>query len=99
MITGNSSEAALRAENDELRRRLEEAEETLRAIRSGEVDALVVEGAEGERVYTLQGADHPYRTLIEAMQQGAVSLSGDGMVLYCNRCFANMVKTPHEKVI
>jgi PAS domain S-box-containing protein len=83
----------------ELRRRLEEAEETLRAIRSGEVDALVVEGPEGERVYTLQGADHPYRALIEAMQQGAVSLSGEGMVLYCNRCFADMVKTPHEKVI
>ena len=83
----------------ELRQRLEEAEETLRAIRCGEVDALVVEGAEGERVYTLQGADHPYRALIECMQQGAVSLSADGTVLYCNRCFAEMVKRPHEKVI
>lgn len=83
----------------ELRRRLEEAEETLRAIRYGEVDALVVQGVEGERVYTLQGADHPYRTLIEAMQQGAASLSDDGTVLYCNRCFADMVKRPHEKVI
>jgi PAS domain S-box-containing protein len=83
----------------ELRRQLEEAEETLRAIRSGEVDALVVEGPEGERVYTLQGADHPYRALIEAMQQGAASLSGDGTVLYCNRCLADMLKMPHERVI
>ncbi len=83
----------------ELRRRLEEAEETIRAIRSGEVDALVVEGAEGDRVYTLQGADHPYRALIEAMQQGALSLTADGTVLYCNRCFAEMVKAPHEKII
>jgi PAS domain S-box-containing protein len=83
----------------ELRRRLEEAEETLRAIRCGEVDALVVEGQGEERVYTLQGADQPYRVLIEAMQQGAVSLSGDGTVLYCNRCFAEMLQRPHEKVV
>lgn len=84
---------------DELRRRLEEAEETLRAIRTGEVDALVVDGPEGERVYTLQGADHTYRVLIEAMGQGAVSLSSEGMVLYCNRCFADMLQAPHEKVV
>jgi PAS domain S-box-containing protein len=83
----------------ELRQRLEEAEETLRAIRAGEVDALVVDGAEGGRVYTLQGADHPYRAMIEAMQQGAASLSVDGTVLYCNRSFAEMVGRPHEKVL
>ncbi len=56
-------------------------------------------GAEGERVYTLQGADHPYRALIESMQQGAVSLGDDGTVLYCNRRFAEMVARPQEKVI
>jgi PAS domain S-box-containing protein len=83
----------------ELRRRLEEAEETLRAIRCGEVDALVVAGPGGDRVFTLQGADLPYRALIEAMHQGAVCLSGDGTVLYCNRCFADMVRKPQEKVI
>jgi PAS domain S-box-containing protein len=83
----------------DLRRRLEDAEETLRAIRAGEVDALVVGGPDGERVYTLQGADHPYRTLIEAMQQGAVSLAGDGTILYCNRRFAEMVARPQERVI
>ncbi len=84
---------------EDIRRRLEEAEETLRAIRSGEVDALVVAGPEGERVYTLQGAEHPYRALIEAMQQGAVSLGSDGTVLYCNRRFAEMVARPQERVI
>ncbi len=84
---------------DELRRRLEEVEETLRAIRSGEVDALVVDGPDGERIYTLHGADHPYRVLIEGMQQGAATLGGDGTVLYCNRRFAEMVGRPHEKVI
>ena len=79
--------------SEDLRRRLEEAEETLRAIRTGEVDALVVDGADGERVFTLQGADHPYRALIESMQQGAASLGADGTILYCNRRFAEMVET------
>lgn len=83
----------------ELHQRLEEAEETLRAIRSGEVDALVVSGPEGEQIYTLHGADHPYRTLTEAMQQGAMSLNADGTILYSNLCFAQLVATAHEKVV
>ena len=49
--------AMLLAANAELRVRLEEAEETLRAIRSGDVDALVVEGPAGSQVFTLQGVD------------------------------------------
>ena len=84
----------------EIRHRLEEAEETLRAIRSGEVDALVVDGIDGQKIiYTLEGADYPYRELIEAMQQGALSLSRDGTVLYCNRCLVSLLEVTHEKVI
>lgn len=87
------------AELRELRQRLEESEETLRAIRSGEVDALVVDGPSGSQVYTLVGADHPYRAMIEAMQQGAASLSMDGTVLYCNRSLALMAGVPHDALI
>ncbi len=47
----------LRAENAELRARLAEAEDTLRAIRTGDVDALVVEGDDGLQIFTLQGLD------------------------------------------
>lgn len=72
----------------ELRRRLEEAEETLRAIQANQVDALVVDGAGGERVFTLSSADHAYRILIEAVQQGAATLTSDGTISYCNRAFA-----------
>jgi PAS domain S-box-containing protein len=86
-------------EVSELRDRLHDVEETLRAIRSGEVDALVVHGPEGDRVFTLQGADRTYRVLIEGMQQGAVSLSVDGTVLYCNQCFADMLRWPHQRVV
>ena len=87
------------SELQQLRARLEEAEETLGAIRSGEVDALVVSGPHGEQVYTLRGADHSYRVLLEDMNQGAATLLPDGTVLYCNKCFAEMLKMPIEKVI
>ena len=75
----------------ELRQRLEEAEDTLRAIRSGEVDALVVDSPEGEVIYTLSTADYPYRLMIDEMNQGAVSVSPDAVILYSNRNFAGML--------
>jgi PAS domain S-box-containing protein len=75
----------------ELRQRLEEAEDTLRAIRNGEVDALVIDSPEGEVVYTLSTADYPYRLMIDEMNQGAVSVSPDSIILYSNRNFAGML--------
>jgi PAS domain S-box-containing protein len=90
------AEADLQAENEELRRQLDESETTLSAIRNGEVDALVIGGKE---IYTLHGADLPYRVLVEAMQQGAVTLSQGGAIIYCNAGFAEMVGRPPEKII
>ncbi len=58
----------------ELSRRLIELEEILHAIRHGEVDAVVVSAATGDRVFTLQGAEHPYRVLVESMNEGAATL-------------------------
>jgi PAS domain S-box-containing protein len=89
----------LTAENQELRIRLEEAQETLEAIRRGEVDGLVVSTPKGEQVYTLTGADKPYRALIEDMREGAVMISDDNTVLYCNSGFAKIMKRPMEKIV
>ena len=86
-------------ELQELTSRMMEAEETLRAIRSGEVDGLVVSTAEGDRVFTLMGAEHPYRVMVETMNEGAVTLASDGTILYCNQRFADIVKGSLEKVI
>jgi PAS domain S-box-containing protein len=89
----------LRAERDALRQRLAEAEETLHAIRSGAVDAFLIEdGDAGERVYTLEGADRPYRTLVECMQQGALVLADDGTILFGNGRFAMMTGMPNERL-
>jgi PAS domain S-box-containing protein len=81
-----------------LRARLAVAEDTLRAIRDGEVDAVVVSGKKGDQVFTLEGAEHAYRVLIESMNEGAVTLAADKMILYANQCFAGMVKYPLEQV-
>jgi len=98
----NPSDKKRRQLLDELREltaRLMEAEETLHAIRSGEVDGLVVETAQGERVFTLSGADHPYRVMVETMNEGAVTLTSDGTILFCNQRFAEIVQGPLERVI
>ena len=74
--------------NAELSQRLDEANETLRAITSGEVDALVVNTKLGEQVFTLQGADTVYRVAIENINEGAITLSPEGTILYSNHYFA-----------
>ena len=86
-------------ENKELRSRLVEAEEMLLAIRSGKVDAIVISGAEGEQVYSLSSAETPYRTFVEEMYWGAVTLTKGGLILFCNNRFAELVQKPVDKVI
>ena len=79
--------------------RVEEAEATLAAIRAGEVDALVV-SADGEpRVFVLKGADHAHRTLLETLNEGAMTVSGDGTILFANRKLAEMLGRPLSKVL
>lgn len=99
MSTSEKTRQDLLSEIAELRARLAEAEQTLEAIRTGEVDAVMVSGPEGEQVYTLKGADYAYRRLIEEMNDGAATLTPDGTILYCNRRLAEMLRTPLEDAI
>ena len=83
----------------ELRKRLQAAEDTVRAISTGEVDALVVARPDGDQVITLAGAELAYRVLFDQMNEGAVTLTRDGLIGYCNRRFAAIVQTPLARVI
>jgi PAS domain S-box-containing protein len=83
----------------ELRARVSVAEDTILAIRRGDVDAVVVAGRKGPQVFTLQGAEHPYRVLIESMSEGALTLAPGKIIIYANHCFARMVKSPLEQVL
>lgn len=87
------------SENEDLRRRLEEAEQTLNAIRRGDVDALVISGPGGEQVYTLKGAERPYRILLENMNEGALLMTPDGNIVYSNDRFTGMIQDRVSKVI
>ena len=98
-MANGSSKPDLAAELADLRLRLAEAEDTLNAIRNGEVDGLVVAGTEGQQVFTLQGAQEPYRLLIEQMSEGALTLSRDGVILYANQPFAKMLQLPPGHII
>jgi PAS domain S-box-containing protein len=93
-----SGDQKLQRELSELQIRLSEAEDTLDAIRSGSVDALVVRTPRGEQLFTLKGADQTYRALVEAMNEGALALN-NGTISYCNHHFSKMVHTPLEKVL
>jgi len=79
--------------------RMMAAEESLRAILTGEVDSLVVKTAQGDRVFTLSGADLPYRIMVETMNEGAVTMAADGTILFCNQRFADIVKGSMETVL
>lgn len=90
---------ALQAEFEKLQLQLQEANETIEAIRSGEVDALVVTNGQEHQLYTLKSADQTYRVFIEKMKEGAVTLNREGLILYSNSQFATMVDMPLAKVI
>jgi len=89
----------LQAENEALRSKVAELEQTLQVLREGAVDAITIPHPQGSQIFTLQGADQVYRVLIEEMSDGALTLSMDGMVLYCNQRFAEMLGIPLSRVI
>ncbi len=88
----------LAQENAQLLARVANLEEALRAIHNQEVDAFVLNGAEGGQVFTAQSADRAYRVLIEEMAEGALTVNTQGVVLYSNRGFAEMLGLPLSEV-
>ena len=86
------------SEITDLRARLREADDTIRAISTGEVDAVVVRGPAGPRVYTLEGADHPYRVIVEQMHEGTVTLDRTHLILYSNPQFAGILGRPSDTI-
>ena len=87
-----------RSSTQRLRARLQEAEATLEAIRSGAVDAVVMSGPRGDETRAFEGATHPYHVLLNAMTDGAALFAPDGTILFGNRRLAEMAHTPFESL-
>jgi PAS domain S-box-containing protein len=86
-------------EIETLRERLRESEQTLDAIRAGQVDAIVVNESDVVRVYTLQTAERIYRTIIEQMGEAAATLTLDGTILFCNTAFGRLIGLEHDELV
>ena len=99
MEQSNQGYNQLLTEINELKWQLEEANDTIDAIRTGKIDALIVNEGDGNQLYTLKTADQTYRVFIEKMNEGAVTISREGLISYSNSKFASMVGLPLEKVI
>jgi PAS domain S-box-containing protein len=82
----------------ELQRRLAETQETLRALQTGEADAIVVAAGDSHRIYSLTGADVAYRLWIQSMAEGALMLTSDRLVFFANHQFAEMAGAPLQRV-
>ena len=80
-MNSSNSQINYQQEINELQRRLEEANDIIDAIRTGSVDALIVNGEDGHQLYTLKTADQTYRVFIEKMNEGAVTLNKQGMIV------------------
>jgi formate hydrogenlyase transcriptional activator len=84
---------------EQLLGRLDEAEQTLNAIRNGDVDALVVSGPHGDQVFSLTGAERTYRLIVETMNEAALTVGLDETILFCNPRFCDLVKTTMSNTI
>jgi PAS domain S-box-containing protein len=84
---------------DNLRERLQRSDEIINSIHTGDVDTIFFEIKGVENLYHLTGSDHMYRILVESMNEGALTLTQDGVIIYCNKAFAIMMKTVYGKLI
>ncbi len=98
-MKNNKTKEELSAENKLLKSKLASAEETLDAILSGKVDALVVSDKIDSTIFSLEGTDYTYRIFIEKMKEGAITIDDEGKILFCNSQFAKILSIPIEQII
>jgi PAS domain S-box-containing protein len=94
-----ASREELFRQNAELKARLQEAEEALQALRSGELDAIIVSGTDGDQVFSLAGAESVYRLFVETMREMALSLTLEGRILFSNGRLCDLLQIPAEHVL
>lgn len=94
-MTDNTLNSTLK----ELQSRLEEAEQLIEAIKAGEVDAFAINKNSKREIFTLESSDYAYRLLIEQCGEGAINVSEEGLILYTNKYFFELLGLSYEQVI
>jgi len=89
----------LLSEIESLESRLSDSEQMIEAIRLGEVDAFAFNKNNKSEVFTLKSGDYAYRVLIENFNEGALNLSEDGLIVYTNSCFYDLLGLSYERII
>lgn len=83
----------------ELQSRLDEYEQLIEAIKGGEVDAFALKTNNQAAIFSLQTVDYAYRILVENFGEGALNLSEEGLILYTNNYFPELLNLPYENVV
>ncbi|MDZ4823423.1 MAG: ATP-binding protein [Flavobacteriales bacterium] len=83
----------------DLENRLAEAEQLINAIREGEVDAFALRSESKTEVFTLQSGDYAYRVLVEKFNEGAINVTEEGLIVYSNKYFHELLGLSYKKVI
>jgi signal transduction histidine kinase len=94
----NKDNKELLREIEGLKSRLFEVNGIIDAIKEGSVDALVVQNGGEPQIYSIESADYTYRILIEKLGEGALSITNEGLVLYCNEYFSRLINIEAEKI-
>lgn len=90
---------SLKSEIESLKAQLQDANNIIEAIREGDVDALVLQKDGQPQIYSIESADYTYRVLIEKFGEGALSITDDGLILYCNDYFSKLMGIAADKII
>jgi len=84
---------------EDLENRLAEAEQLIDAIKAGEVDAFAIRSENKMEVFTLHSGDYAYRVLIENFSEGAINVTEEGLIVYSNKYFHELLGLSYENVI
>ena len=96
---GGDAKNKLLSEIAELKEKLQEYEQLVEAIKTGEVDAFAINKNNKPAVYTLESGDYAYRILVEEFNEGALTITEDALIVYTNSYFCELIGLPYNRVI
>ena len=86
-------------QSEESQDRIAVAEDTAAATLEDKQDAIAVPDVKDEQVFSLEGTDSIYRTIVDTMKEAAFTVTFDGTILFCNAQMGQIVNRPVEQIV